>query len=196
MTVIKPGARERERERERDRQKERERERVDCLDPSGPHLETVTCPEAAAYQSKESVRGLQPNRVTFTLGAIALCFCHFSSPSALIFIDVHQKVPIPFPSLHVYSAQSDVCQYVCPFKVFFVCVCLQLSPHLPVVYIISRFQSFHIFGTPHESAGPITHPGPCKILAACRVFPWGLEVNTSLEDDFSWVRVVNSSLGF
>lgn len=155
-------------------QRERQRERG-LLRSIWPSPGDCNGPEAAAYQSKESkesVRGLQPNQVTFTLGAIALCSCHPSSPSTLIFIDVHQKVLIPFPSLHVYSAQSDICQYVCPFKVFFFLrVCLQLSPHLPVVYITSRFQSFHIFGTPHESAGPITHPGPCKILAACRVFP-------------------------
>lgn len=100
-----------------------------------------------------------------------------------------------FP-LCMCTAHSQIFVSMCVHSRFFLCVCLQLSPHLPVVYITSRFQSFHIFGTPHESVGPITHPGPCKILAACRVFPWGLEVNTSLEDDLSWVRVENSSLGF
>lgn len=193
VTVIEPGARERDREC--------------CLGPSGPHLETVTCPEAAAYHSKQgkgSARGLQPNQDTFTLRRIThrqkwcltqavifdrsllwfslkyisrLCFCFCVSVCTTHCIRTQISV--------------SVCGFIFFHSRFFVHPWMPL--HLPVVYIISRFQSYHIFWTPHESVDLITHPGPCKLLAACCVFPqrWSLEAKVC-----TLFEALNSSLGF
>ena len=114
VTVIKPGARERDRERE------------DCLDPSGPHLETVMAPRLQPIRVKRVKRVLEA----------------FSQTKSHLHSEQSHSVPV---ILHLPPLWFSLTYIKRSWSHFPLCMCTAHSQIFVSMCVHSRFFFFYVF---------------------------------------------------